>query len=102
MIAVPGADGTVQGTTILIDNGFTGFAMMSHSFAKLLGYEFQHKKGESYRTATGLMEMDVSVTVENVRLPALSRNRTFTATFDVAPPESGDFGYGVIMGIGMM
>jgi hypothetical protein len=48
------------------------------------------------------MEMHISVTVENVRLPALSRNRTFTATFEVAPKESGDFGYGVIMGVGMM
>ncbi len=33
---------------------------------------------------------------------AISQHRTFEGTFDVAPPESGDFGYGIIMGIGMM
>jgi hypothetical protein len=87
VIAVPGADGTEHGTTILIDNGFTGFAMMSHHFAESLGYEFQYGKGESYRTVAGTMEMNISVTIDN---------------FEVAPQESGDFGYGVIMGIGMM
>ena len=44
----PGADGTQHGTTILIDNGFTGFAMMLHPFAQSLGYEFQCGEGESY------------------------------------------------------
>ena len=102
VIAVPGADGTQHGTTILLDNGFTGFAMMSHPFAKSLGYEFQRGEGESYRTVAGTMEMNISVTVKNVRLPALSHNRTFTATFEIAPQESGDFGYGVIMGVDMM
>jgi hypothetical protein len=48
VIAVPGADGTQHGMTILIDNGFTGFAMMSHPFAQSLGYEFQCGEGESY------------------------------------------------------
>jgi hypothetical protein len=42
------------------------------------------------------------VKIANVRLPHLSCQRTFTAIFEVAPPESGDFGYGIIMGIGMM
>jgi hypothetical protein len=51
---------------------------------------------------TGNMETLLSVTVTNVWLPHLSRQRTFTATFEVAPPESGDFGYGIIVGIGMM
>jgi hypothetical protein len=48
------------------------------------------------------METGNSVTVADIRLPAISRHRTFEGTFDVAPPESGDFGYGIIMGIGMM
>jgi hypothetical protein len=48
------------------------------------------------------METSLSVKLTDVRLPHLSRNRTFTATFEIAPAESGDFGYGVIMGIGMM
>ncbi len=102
VVEVPGKEGTRHATTILIDNGFTGYAMMSYSFAEKLGYEFQCGKGESYRTTTGNMETMFSVTVTDVRLPALSHHRTFTATFKVAPPESGDFGYGIIMGIGMM
>jgi hypothetical protein len=42
------------------------------------------------------------VTVTNVCLPHLSCCRTFKTTFKEAPPESGIFGYGIIMGIGMM
>jgi hypothetical protein len=75
---------------------------MSNQFMQDPGYEFQHGKGESYCTTTGNMETMFSVTVTNVRLPALSQHRTFTATFEVAPPESSDFGYKVIMNIGMM
>ncbi len=48
------------------------------------------------------METSLSLTITDVKLPALSCHRTFTVTFKVAPPESGDFGYGFIMGIGMM
>jgi hypothetical protein len=102
VVEVPGKEGTRHATTILIDNGFTGYAMMSYPFAEKLGYKFQRGKGESYRTTTGNMETMLSVTVTDIRLPALSRHRTFTATFEVAPPESGDFGCGIIMGIGMM
>jgi hypothetical protein len=69
---------------------------------KKLGYEFQHCKGETYQTATGNMQTSLSVKLADVQLPHLSWNRTFTATFKIAPAESGDFGYGVIMGIGMM
>ena len=61
-------------TTILIDNGFTGYAMMSHQFMEQLGYKFQHKKGQSYRIATGNMETKLSVTITDVKLPALSRH----------------------------
>jgi hypothetical protein len=83
---------TCHATTVLIDNGFTGYAIMSYPFAELLGYEFQENKRESYRTMTGNIDTSLSVTVTNVRLPHLSHQRTFTATFEVAPPESGDFG----------
>jgi hypothetical protein len=75
---------------------------MSYSFAEKLGCEFQRSKGESYRTTTENMNTSLSVTVANVWLPHLSCQRTFTATFEVPPPESGDFGYGIIMGIGMI
>ena len=102
VIEVPSQDGKRHATSVLIDNGFTGYAIMSHSFAKNLGYEFQHCKGETYRTATGNMETSFSVKLTDVRLPHLSRNRTFTVTCEIAPAESGDFGYGVITGIGMM
>ena len=102
IIQVPTRNGDLKATTILIDNGFSGFAMMSYPFAKYLGYEFQRKEGSSYCTAAGNMETSLSVTITKFKLPALSRHRTFSATFEVAPPESGDFGYGVIMGIGMM
>jgi hypothetical protein len=40
----------------MIDNGFLGYAMMSYPFAEKLGYKFQHKKEDSYRTAAGNME----------------------------------------------
>jgi predicted aspartyl protease len=102
VIGVPSKDRKRHVTTVLIDNGFTGYAIMTHSFAEDLGYEFQRCKGETYRTAKGHMETSLSVKLTDVRLPHLSRNRTFTATFEIAPAESGDFSNGVIMGIGMM
>ncbi len=102
VVEVPGKDKTCHATTILIDNGFTGYDIMSHFFAEKLGYEFQCTKGESYRTTTGNMNTSLSVSVKNIRLPQLSRHRKFDTTFEVAPQESGDFGYGVIMGISMM
>ena len=102
VVELPDKEGKRHATTILIDTGFTGYALMSHQFAETLGYEFQPKAIQSYRTATGKMETGNAVTVADIRLPAISRHRTFEGTFDVAPPESGDFGYGIIMGIGMM
>ena len=66
IVEVPGKEGTCYTTTILIDNGFTGYAMILYLFAEKLGYEFQHKKGDSYHTATGNMETSLSVTVTNV------------------------------------
>jgi hypothetical protein len=102
IIGVPAKDGTCHRTTILIDNGFTGFAIMSYLFAETLGYEFQHSNGESYRTMAGLMNTTLKVTITGVRLPDLSHHRTFTTTFEVASKESGNFGYKIIMGIGIM
>ncbi len=102
VIEVPGKEGTCHATTILIDNGFTGYAIMSYPFAEKLGYKFQPCKGESYCATTENMDTLLSVTVTNVLLPHLSCQRTFTTTFELASPESGDFGYGIIMGIGMM
>jgi hypothetical protein len=102
VIEVPRKEGTRHATTVLIDNGFTGYAIMSYPFAEKLGYKFQQSKGESYHAMTGNMNTLHSVTVTNVCLPHLSCQRIFTAKFEVAPLESGDFGYGIIMGIGMM
>jgi hypothetical protein len=51
---------------------------------------------------TGNMNTLLSVTIANFRLPNLSCQITFTATFEVAPPKSRDFGCRIIMGIGMM
>jgi hypothetical protein len=45
VIEVKGKEGTCHATTILIDNGFTGNAIMSYPFAEKLGYEFQQSKG---------------------------------------------------------
>jgi hypothetical protein len=75
---------------------------MSYLFAEKLGYKFQHSKGESYQTTNGNMNTSLCVTITNVCLPHLSCHRTFKTMFEVAPPQSGDFGYGIIMGIGMM
>ncbi len=102
IIEVTGKEGTHYMTTILTDIGFTGYAIMSYPFAEKLGYEFQQSKGESYCTTTGNMDTSLSMTVTNVQLPHSSRQRKFTASFEVAPPECGDFGYIIIMGIGMM
>ena len=38
VIEVPSQDGKRHATTVLIDNGFTGYAIMTHSFAENLGY----------------------------------------------------------------
>ena len=75
---------------------------MSYPFAKQLGYEFQPFDGEAYRTANGLMSTKLQVTISDLRMPHLSRTRTFATTIEVAPEESGDFGYGMIMGIRLM
>jgi predicted aspartyl protease len=61
VIEVPSQDGKRHATTVLIDYGFTGYAIMSYPFAKDLGYEFQHCKGETYRTATGNMATSLAV-----------------------------------------
>ncbi len=102
VVELPDKEEKCYATTILIDTGFTGYALMSHQFAEHLGYKFQPKAIQSYCTATRKMETGSSVTVTDIRFPAIRRHRTFEATFDVAPPESGDFRYGIIMGIGMM
>jgi len=102
IIEMPTKDGSLFGTTILIDNGFTGYAIMSHDTAETLGLEFEPISSQSYVTATGNMDTKFQATVHGIRLPHLSRHRTFSATFKIAPKESGDFGFGVIMGIDMM
>jgi len=102
IIEMPTKDGSRFGTTILIDNGFTGYAIMSHNAAETLGLEFEPISGQSYVTVTGNMDTKFQVTVHGIRLPHLSRHRTFSATFEIAPKESGDFGFGVITGIDMM
>ena len=102
VIEAPTKCGSRCGTTVLIDNGCTGYAIMAHDFAKMLGYEFEAIPGQSYNTLGGNVDTKLQVTIDGLRLPHLSRHRTFSATFEVAPKESGDFGYGVIMGIKMM
>ena len=103
VIEVPAKDRTLLATTFVINNCFTGDAIMSHSFAKSLGSKFQISDREtSYRTTAGNRNTQFEVTIRGVCLPHLSSQRTFTATIKIAPEESGNFGYGVIMGIGMM
>jgi hypothetical protein len=95
-------NGSCFATTVLIDNGCTGYAIMSHKVAKVLGYEFEPTSGQSYITATRQMNNKFQMTVDGIRLPHLSCHRKLSATFDIAPEESGDFGFGVFMGIDMM
>jgi len=102
IIEMPTKDGSRFGMTILIDNGFTGYAIMSHNIAETLHLEFEPISSQSYVMATGNMDTKFQATVHGIRLPHLSRHRTFSATFEIAPKESGDFGFGVIMGIDMM
>jgi hypothetical protein len=102
VIETPTKDGFRFATTVLIDNGCTGYAIMSHKVAKVLGYKFNPTSGQSYETATGQMKIKYQMTVDGIRLPHLSCHRTFSAMFEIAPEESGDFGFGVIMGIDMM
>jgi hypothetical protein len=45
VIDVPTKDGTRYGTTILIDNGYTEYMIMSYPFAISLGYELQEAQG---------------------------------------------------------
>jgi hypothetical protein len=53
VIDVPSQDGARYGTTILIDNGYTEYMIMSYLFAKSLGYELQEAQGRSYNTTNG-------------------------------------------------
>jgi predicted aspartyl protease len=99
VIDVPAKAGSRLGTTILIDNGFSGYAIMTYPFASQLGYEFQRDEGKAYNTAGGTLNTKLQVTIDNIRLPHLSRHRSFSATIEIAPESSGDFGYGMIMGI---
>ncbi len=102
VIDVPSQNGDRYGTTMLIDNGYTDYLIMSYSFAKSLGYEIQEVPGRSYNTTNGLMVTNLQVSINDLRLPHLSRNRAFSATIKVAPENSGDFGYGMIMGCRQM
>ncbi len=102
VIEAPTKDGSCFATTILIDNGCTGYAIMSHNIAKALGYKFKLISGQSYVTATGQMNTKFQMTVDGIHLSHLSRHRTFSATFEIAPKDSGDFGFEVILGIDMM
>ena len=105
IVEVPAQDGAFLGTTILIDNGFTNYLTMSHAFTTELGYEFQPRDSEpagGYNTAGGEFTPKYQVTVQDIRLPHLSRHHTFTGTIEIAPESSGDFGYRMIMGLWMM
>ena len=102
VIKVPTKDGSHFGTIILIDNGCTGYDIMSHNVAETVGYKFKPISGQSYVMATRQMNTKFKMTVNGIHLPHLSRHRTFSATFKIAPKESGDFGFGVIMGIDTM
>jgi hypothetical protein len=102
IIKAPTKDGSRYARTVLIENGCTGYAIMSHKVVETLGYKFEPTSGQSYITATGQMYTKFQMTVAGIRLPHSSRHRTFSATFKIAPKESGDFGFGVIMGINMM
>jgi hypothetical protein len=75
--------------------------LLSHdAFAKSLGYDFQPSNGEKYRTCLrNINTPKFQITITGIRLPHLRRMRTFAATFKIPPKESGDFRYGVIMGI---
>ena len=55
IIKAPTKDGYHFGTTVLIDTGFTGHAIMSHSVATMLGYEFEPIQNEGFITTMGLM-----------------------------------------------
>ncbi len=101
-VDVPAQDGTRYRTTILMDNGYTEYMIMSYPFAKSLGYELKHSQGRSYNTTNGLMTITLQVCINDIRLPHLSQTRTFSATIQVAPEQSGDFGYGMIMGCWQM
>ncbi len=102
IINVPAQDGARYGTTILIDNGYTEYMIMSYPVAMSLGYELRAAQGRSYNTTNGVMTTNLQVSINDIRLPHLSRSRTFSAAILVAPEQSGDFGYGMIMGCRQM
>jgi hypothetical protein len=78
---------------------------MTYALAKELGYEFQPRDStlcSSYKTGGGDCVPKYQVTVEDLRLPHLSRHRTFNGTIEIAPESVGDFGYGMVMGARQM
>jgi hypothetical protein len=96
------SDGVRYRTTLLIDNGYVEYMIMSYPFATSLGYKLQKAQGRSYNTTNGLMTTTLQVSINNSRLPHLSQSQTFSATIQVVPEQSGDFGYSMIMGCQQM
>ena len=104
IISLPTAKGEVIVTTCLVDQCFTGMLLMSEKTAKELDLELvETQNGTEYTTAAGTLKTTHKVTVDNIKLPCLSKTRRFKGTFEIIPTgASSKSCYGVFLGSAMM
>mmetsp|Transcript_43315 Transcript_43315/g.77844 ORF Transcript_43315/g.77844 Transcript_43315/m.77844 type:complete len:694 (-) Transcript_43315:365-2446(-) len=104
IISLPTAKGEVIVTTCLVDQCFTGMLLMSEKTAKELDLELvETQNGTEYTTAAGTLKTTRKVTVDNIKLPCLSKTRRFQGTFEIIPTgASSKSCYGVFLGSAMM
>ena len=104
IISLPTAKGEVIMTTCLLDQCFTGTLLMSQKTAKELDLELvETQNGTEYTTAAGTLKTTHKVTVDNIKLPCLSKTRRFKGTFEIIPTgASSNASYGVFLGSAMM
>jgi hypothetical protein len=89
---------------VLVDQGFSGHAIVSYDFTRRLSYDLVpiEGKGSTYRTVAGDVTTSHQIMVHNMKLPHFTNRRTFSATLQVMPEMVENFGYGVILGMKLM
>ena len=98
IISLKKANGETVATTCLIDLCFTGGLLMTAETANQLGLTLvEAQSGTKYTTAAGILKTTHKVTVEDIKLPCLSKTRRFSGEFEIIP-EGANASYGVFLG----
>lgn len=87
---------------MLVDQGFSGHAIVSYDFTRRLSYDLVpiEGKGSTYMTVAGDVTTSHQIMVHNMKLPHLTNHRTFSATLQVMPEMVKNFGY--VLGMKLM